>query len=153
MKKLVFTAELCFLFIVCLCFSNCKKNKEPIDKSNIVLYDKPLSVIQECIQGKWKLQYEKGGICWNCTNYINNFYWDFGLVNKIRQTYNDTLITDTSIHWEWSKPVNTNYTYIMNFQDKKGIPYLYVVYAIYNDTLVLTDAGYDPVGYYLVKSN
>jgi len=41
----------------------------------------------------------------------------------------------------------------MNFWDKRGIPYLFVVYEIYNDTLVLTDAGYDPVAYYLVKSN
>lgn len=154
MKKISFIIKFWFLLLICLCFSNCKKNSEqPIDKLNIVLYDKPLSVIQECIQGKWKLEYEKGGICWPCINYINNFYWDFSIDNKIRQTYNGTLITDATINWKWSKPVNTDYTYIMNFEDKRGIPYLCVVYEIHNDTLVLTDAGYDPVAYFLVKSN
>jgi hypothetical protein len=137
------------LLIALFYFSGCKKDGNRV---NITLHNKPLSTIQSYIKGKWKLEYEKGGICWNCTNYIDNFYWTFGSNNKVQQTYNDTLITETSIVWKWDKPANTDYTYIMNFSDKRGYPYFYNVYEIKNDTLILTDAGYDPVAYYFTKS-
>lgn len=142
------------LIILCLptasfYFSGCKKDRS---KVNITLHDKPLSTIQAYIQGNWKLQYEKGGVCWNCTNYISSFYWTFGLNNIVRQIYTDTLITETTIIWKWDKPANSDSTYIMNFFDKRGYPYFYNVYEIKNDTLILTDAGYDPVAYYLTKS-
>ncbi len=145
MKKIIIAIS-----FISLAAFNCKKNNDGI---NITLHDKPLSVIQSYIQGNWKLQYEKGGICGSCTNYVNNFYWHFSSNNKIQQIYNDTLITDTLINWKWDKPANTDSTYIMNFSDKVGYPYFYVVYEITNDTLVLTDAGYDPVSYFLTKSN
>jgi hypothetical protein len=35
--------------------------KMPADTRNITLYNQPLSVIKHCIQGKWKVVYEKGG--------------------------------------------------------------------------------------------
>ncbi|MEO6948956.1 MAG: hypothetical protein ABI123_04950, partial [Ginsengibacter sp.] len=119
MKKIIFG----ILFISLVSF-NCKKNNDGLKKDglNISLHDTSLSVIQKYIQGNWKLQYEKGGICGNCTNYIDNFYWRFGLDNKIQQTYNRTSITDTSINWSWGKPAITDSTYLLNFPDKRGIP-------------------------------
>lgn len=150
MKQVLKIVYIFLGLMILISIVQCKKNSEQL---NISLHDKPLSVIQSYVQGNWKLQYEKGGFCATCTNYINNFYWNFTKDNKIQQTYNNTLITDTIINWEWSKPANVDSTYIINFSDKRGIPYFYVAYEIKNDTLVLMDAGNDPVSYYLTKSN
>ena len=51
--------------ILILLFSSmgagCEKDSEQL-LHNITLYDKPLSVIQKYITGKWKLQYAFGGL-------------------------------------------------------------------------------------------
>ena len=58
MKK-VFSILFTIIFTI-VCFTSCKKKEHtPL---NITLYDKPLSIIQAAIHGKWKLQYGKGGI-------------------------------------------------------------------------------------------
>lgn len=137
--------QVSFLFIL---ISACEKK---YDRHNLILYDKPLSVIQSCIQGNWKVEYEKGGFCGRCVWNISDFYWYFGPGDVVKQTYRDTLITDGSIIWEWGKPYNFDETYIMNFSDERGYPYLYVVYELKNDTLILADAGSDPMFYYLTK--
>jgi hypothetical protein len=143
-----------------LWFSNCKKNVEPpVDKSNIVLYNKPLSVIQECIKGKWKLEYEKGGICSICINnsFRNvSYIWQFNKNNKIKRIYNDSVFTDSRIKWirDLGTYTNGDYTYIMHFSDKRAYPYDYIVDRIYNDTLILYDAyTVDAVSYHFIKSN
>lgn len=154
MKKLVFSIKFYFLFIVCLCFSNCKKNKEPIDKSNIVLYDKPLSVIKECIQGKWQLIYGKGGFASNTIQYYHNNFWEFNN-NKIRIIDSSNTVADTTIRWVYDRGTFTNgdYTYVMNFYDKRGYIYDYVVDQIYDDTLILHIQASDAVFYHFIKSN
>ena len=135
---------------VLFCFTQCKKDKSPV---NISLYDKPLSIIQSNIQGKWKLEYEKGGICGSCIFYVNNYLWEFRGSDNVRQTYKDTLIVDTVIKWVHEKNIFNDLTYTMNFSDKRGYPYVYFVNSIYNDTLVISDGGYDPISYYLTKLN
>ena len=75
MKTILFAFRLCFFLASALCVSRCKKdNSTPIDRLNIVLYDKPLSVIRQHIQGKWQLIYGKGGIATNTQYYYNNFW-------------------------------------------------------------------------------
>lgn len=123
-----------------------------------MLYNKPLSVIQENIQGNWKLEYEKGGFCSTCINYFNNvsYLWQFNTDNKIKRIYNDSVFTDTTIKWIRDLGIYTNgdSTYIMNFYDKRGYPYNYIVDEIYNDTLILHDAyAVDAVFYHFIKSN
>src|SRR5947208_6830486 len=109
---------------ILLCFVQCKKEHTAV---NIILYDKPLFLIESFIQGTWKLQYEKGGICSICVNHFEykNFQWQFGSGNKIRQTFENIIITDTVITWKKDIGYYTNgaSTYNMNFYDKRGGPY------------------------------
>jgi len=143
------------LVTISFCFVGCKKNQPTL---NVILYDKPLSKIQSYIQGTWRLQYEKGGICSICVNNFanKNYFTQFGLNNKIKQTFDNNIITDTTIDWEksWAYYINIDSTYNMNFYDKRGYPYNYVVDGIFNDTLKLHDNySVDAVYYYFTKVN
>jgi hypothetical protein len=138
-----------------LCFSNCKKNAEqPIDKSNVILYDKPLSIIQECIQGKWKLIYAKGGFTGNYIQYFHDEFWKFKN-NNIVIIDSGSIYIDTTIKWKYD-PLNFiagENTYTINYYDRNSVPYKYYVEGIKNDTLTIADYGYDGMGYFFIKSN
>lgn len=155
MKKVFFIPKFCFLLVTCLCLSNCKKDPgEPIDKSNIVLYDKPLSVIQECINGKWELIYAKGGISANNIQYIHNEFWKFNS-NKIEMSDSEKIYTNTTIQWIYDLGTFTNgkRTHTINFYDRNNYPHKYIVDGIYNDTLVLGDYAYDGMTYHFIRYN
>lgn len=151
MKKLFSLLMPFFLFIVCLCLSNCKKK---IDKLNIVLYNKSLFVIQKYIQGRWELIYGKGGISANNIQYYHDDLWDFDN-NRVRILSNGNVFADTTIQWSYEMGSYTNggYTYVMNFYDKRNVPSVYVVDRIYNDTLILHDLASDAVFFHFIKSN
>ncbi len=131
----------------------CKKDKtiKPQYNTNIILYNKPLNVIRANIMWKWKLQYEKGGICSTCiNNHFKNYIWEFTSDNKIIQTYNDTLLVDSDIHWSKVKYMYGT-TYLMSYY--QGIvPLNLIVKGIINDTLVFSDYGSDAVSYHLTRS-
>lgn len=155
-KLLLLAIKLFLVLMLISCFSNCRKSNVP--SVNIVLYNKPLSEIRENIQGKWKLQYGKGGICSTCKSDFSNqrYLWEFSMNDKINRTYNDSVYTDAPIQWTKDLVYYTNgdSTYVMNFYDNRRYPYNYVVDRIYNDTLILFDAySIDAVYYYFVKSN
>lgn len=140
-------------FIFLLACVGCKKEKSP-STTNIVLYNKPLSVIQANINGKWKLQYAKGGICATYkSNYSNGeSLWEFTTDNKIKQTYNTKIFTDTTIVWikDLGSFTKGDSTYIMRFYKNPG----YIVDGIFNDTLKMHDAYIaDAVFYFLTKRN
>lgn len=155
MKKIFFIPKFCFLLVTCLCFSDCKKKpQEPIDKSNIVLYDKPLSVIQECIQGKWELMYAKGGFTGNYIQYYHDEFWEFSN-NNIAITDSGLVYIDTTIQWK-KDPITFNpgqTTYTLNYNDRANYPHKYYVERINHDTLSIVDYGFDGFGYYFTKSN
>jgi hypothetical protein len=101
------------LFLTILfCFAQCKKEDTA---KTITLYDKPLSTIKSYIQGTWKLQYEKGGICSICVNNFENknYLWQFDPGIKIKQTLNQNIITDTTITWkkDWAYYINGDSTF------------------------------------------
>jgi hypothetical protein len=68
MKKIPAIQFLLLIVTVLYCFTECKKHSPqvntttPIDSSNYLLHDKPLSIIQAFVKGNWVLQYEQGGI-------------------------------------------------------------------------------------------
>lgn len=137
------------------CFFQCKKQDTPQNTPlTIILHDKPLSVIQSYIQGKWRLHYGKGGICGTCVQYYNNVFWKF-TNDRIEETYNGRSLADTTIKWirDLGTYTNGDSTFIMNFYDKRGYPSNYVVDHIFNDTLVLHDNSSDAVFYHFSKSN
>ena len=136
-------------------FSHCKKkNNQPIDKSNIVLYDKSLSVIKECLQGKWELNYAKGGFTGNYTKYYHDEYWEFNDTN-IKITDSGSVYIDTAIVWKYEplSLINGQNTYSMNFNSRDNVPHKYYVEGIKEDTLSIADFGVDGMGYFFTKSN
>ena len=152
MKKII----LGILFISLLSF-NCKKNNDDLknDGLNISLHDTSLSVIQKYIQGNWKLKYEKGGICGDCTFYPTNktFNLNMSLTPeriKLRNANFETL--DTTITWSYVNKSGDS-TYALSFRDAAGIPFTFAADGIYNDTLLLYQPGPDGMSFYYIKSN
>ncbi|RYE27375.1 MAG: hypothetical protein EOP45_01400 [Sphingobacteriaceae bacterium] len=143
----------CIILIIFLgLFAQCKKDRSP---TNIILYNKPLSVIQSNIQGTWKLQYVKGGFI---ANYIKSFHndnvlWQFPSGKRVLENYNGQIYTDTIITWVKDLGVSTGQdsTFIMQFYDKRSYPYNYVVDGIYSDSLVLHDNAVDGQHFYFSK--
>lgn len=157
MKKLSFIPLSVLTLIAFFYFSRCKKGQSLNCKggntpSNIVLYNKPLPVIQCAIRGKWKLVYAKGGIASNNVQYFDDIFWRFYQDNKIMEFYNDTITLNTTIYWH--KELGSyagNTTFIMKFFDKYGYPNIFVVDRIVNDTLILHDNAFDAVFYHFIK--
>ena len=155
MKTILLAAKLCFFLTAALCVSRCKKNNStPIDRLNIVLYDKPLSVIRQHIQGKWELIYGKGGFVANNIQYFRNNFWEFN-DDSVKISDNSSVYANTSMHWNYDLGTYTNgdSTYLMKFYDKESVPWVYVVERIYNDTLILHDNASDAYFYHFIKSN
>lgn len=152
MRKIIFG----ILFISLLSF-NCKKNNDGLnnDGLNISLHDTSLSVIQKYIQGNWKLQYEEGGICGNCTFYPTDKTFNLNMALtperiKLRNANFETL--DTTITWSYVNIFGDS-TYALNFRDSAGIPFTFAADGIYNDTLLLYQPGPDGMSFYYIKSN
>lgn len=151
MKKSLYTFVINVSILSIFCFAQCKKEHTAL---TITLYNQPLKTIQSYIQGNWKLQYGKGGICAICVQHYDSSFWKFNYNNKIEVSYKGAIITDTTITWIKDVGVYTNgdSTFIMNFYDKRGYPSNYVVDRIFNDTLVLHDAySVDAVFYHFTK--
>lgn len=150
MKHILFIAKFYCLLITPLWFNSCKKSHTPI---NITLYDKPLSVIQQNIQGKWKLIYGKGGIA-TVTQYYHDNFWEFN-DDRIKIASSGSIVADTTINWDYNIGTYTNgdSTFLLNFYDKVNVPWVYVVERIYNDTLILHDNSSDAFFYHFIKSN
>jgi hypothetical protein len=152
MKTMLLKISFIFL-LLSLMEAGCKKDdKTP---TNIILYDKPLKTIQHHIQGKWKLVYGKGGFCGTCKYYCDNCFTEFTLDNKIISKSFIITTDTTTIRWVRGIGTYTNNdsTYLMTFKDKQGIPWVYVIEQIYNDTLIYHDNSSDDMFYHYVKSN
>jgi len=147
MKKFILLLSLSIVPLVCII--QCKK--EPI---NIILYDKPLNVIQHYIQGKWRLVYGKGGICSTCVFPCDNCYFEYTSDNRfISKAY--VITTDTTtVRWvrDIGMYLNGDSTYLMTFVDKYEVPSSYVIDQIFYDTLIYHDNSSDPMFYHCVRS-
>ena len=153
MKKFALIIPLTFILLCCVI--QCKKDDKPVNQVNIVLYNQPLATIQHYILGKWKFVYGKGGICGSCIHYCNNCYVEFTSDNKfISNTY--TITSDTTIiHWvrDVRTYTNADSTYLMTIKDIQGVPWVYVIEQIYNDTLIYHDNSSDAIFYHCIRSN
>ncbi|MBV9961481.1 MAG: hypothetical protein JO072_04470 [Parafilimonas sp.] len=143
-----------FTFIFCI--AQCKKDSGYV---NIILYNKPLSEIQSHIQGKWKLHYTMGGFCGTCKSdrELYNEYYEFLPNDRIRYTFQDTLLADAIINWLRYKPNGySDSISVMEFYDKRFSPNYFEPDRIVNDTLILVSPDRftaDAISYYLTKSN
>lgn len=129
---------------------HCTKNKAG---TNTILYDKPLSEIQSFINGKWDLRYEHGGIA-TMTIQLTNVSWEFSNGIRVTENYHGQIIADTVISWARATGlfINGDSTYLMQFPDEQGVPWVYVIDGIYNDTLVLHDNAVDGFFYHFTRS-
>ena len=130
---------------------HCKKSTQDL---NITLYDKPLSVIQSHINGKWALRYEHGGLALQ-TIQQSDFIWEFSTGSRVTEYYHGGIIADTVISWVLNAGLlkNGDSTYLMQFPDKQGVPWVCVIDGIYNDTLVLHDNAVDGFYCHFTRSN
>ena len=138
-------------FAITFCFAKCKKEHNGL---TITLYDKPLATIQSYVQGKWKLQYARGGFCGTCVWPARHN--EYMLIKSQKIVFgNDSVgvVADTTINWVRAKAFNDS-TYLLTYYYPPGagpFPISYVVNGIYNDTLKLMDYASDPIYYYYTK--
>ncbi|MBI1783355.1 MAG: hypothetical protein HYR66_18625 [Sphingobacteriales bacterium] len=150
MKKSLSLLFILGSLLLLFCFSQCKKDSGPV---NIILWDKPLPVIQSYIKGTWKLQYVYGGLAPVKSFPQSDTYTTFS-ANWIT-TRNSTGITlDTSIVWKKDTDIQGNSTWLLSYRYSLG--YAFPIYMrvdqIHNDTLILGDNAYDGFGYFYSKS-
>ncbi len=140
------------LLIACFCFVNCKKTNDPL---NIVLYDKPLSVIQANIEGKWKLQYTYGGFLVSKYPAKHNSYIILKPAHIVIGNDSAGVVVDAEIRWQRAKNYFNDSTYLLTYSYTPGyaFPYMYIVDRIKSDTLILIDNASDPFYYFYTKNN
>jgi len=138
--------------------SSCKNDMSDIDFGNIEkLYEKPLPVIQEAVQGKWKLQYITGGLWFQKFDAPDDIYI-YLTKNRIIMGSGTEVTTDSPIIWKWTKDFFgggsqgylLTYNHVISISEQDGVIYkkvpIYnslVPFQIQNDTLVLAEVCCD----------
>ncbi len=124
--------------------AGCVKDHESDQQNvNIMLYDKPLSVIQQYITGNWDLHYQIGGIAGG--KYVDDYNSYLNLTSNHIIMGNDLygVVVDTAIIWK-----HNDYTYLLSYPSS---PISYIVVQIKKDTLVIRDDLNDGYSYYYTK--
>ncbi len=163
MKRVFLTLAL----FTCVCCMQCQKDVDPPiitepepepepepPQNIIILYNKPLDTIRHYIEGYWKCHYRQGGLLGpNMIQYLDANYWTFAPADKVKETFDNVVVVDTTITWVWRKGIWTNgdSTHTMLFYDKQHVPRSYEVNRMVNDTLILNDPGFDALFYHLTK--
>jgi hypothetical protein len=130
--------------------TQCKTDE--VTPSNIILYNKPLKTIQQCINGKWKLEYSYGGLLSHKYIETHNSYMTINSDHIIMGDDSRGVVVDTTIIWKREKDVYNDYTYLMGFSWSGYLwPEYQIVDQIKNDTLIIKENGYDGYDYYYTK--
>jgi hypothetical protein len=130
----------------------CEKDKNPVHLSNITLWDKPLSVIQDYTTGSWKLEYSYGGFTSHKSLDRINSYMILK-PNHIKLG-NDSLgvVVDTTIVWVKYDIGTNDFTYLLSFNwSGFPLPEYNVVQEIKNDTLIIREYVNDGYTLYYTK--
>ncbi len=127
--------------------AGCEKDHESEQLlHNITLYDKPLSVIQKYITGKWKLQYAFGGLWAHKVINTDNSYMILSPNHIIKGNDSRGVFVDSRIEW-----INKYDTYLLNYSYSEGVHFAYIIERIKNDTLMLTEDAGDGFTYFYTK--
>ena len=139
-----------FVLIFTLMGAGCKKEHKNDEKEvTIMLYDKPLSVIQHYITGNWKFQYSYGGLATHKIINTDNSYINLS-PNHITMGNNLGITVDAPIVWARADVGGNIFTYLLSFPPE---PIPYIVYQIKDDTLILRDYNVpDGFHYYYTKN-
>ena len=155
-------------------FSSCNKKSDSdidmskIDFSNIEnLYEQPLPVIQNAVQGEWQLQFSVGGFVYQKIIDIHSSYMYITQDHIVMGNDTYGVTTDSPIQWMKGKPfggdidaymLTYNHSICINEQDgviyeKVPIFNTLVPCQIKNDTLVIADPCCDGFSYYYTKTS
>ncbi|MBB3187440.1 hypothetical protein [Microbacter margulisiae] len=149
MKKMILIMTAMMSFV---CLAQCNNaDDEPV---NMVLYDQPASSIQQYIQGNWKYVYSLGGLLANNKTYpADNSYMRINSNRIVFTNEAQGTIVDTTIVWKYEPTIYGYSTSTLGYTSAKGgfFPSGCIVEHIKNDTLVIVENWYDPVGYYFSK--
>ena len=128
-----------------------KSTSLPSLNCNVVLRDKALNQIRNCIYGNWQLHYRFGGF----TGSDKDYYTTQTLVNFNASDSIEYIgggnYSRYKINWAKTKDLFGEMTYIMGFENTSGYPVRWGVAQIRQDTLVLYDNWPDGYSYYLSK--
>ncbi len=145
MKRTLIPPILIAIIIFTLLIS-CSKSSSPSNNQNdIKLYSASLSTIQQSINGKWQLTYMHGGFTGMDTIYSKNEYWQFLDNDRVIETVNNVVKTDTTINWKYIQSWNT-YTMGIKWQ-------YYIKDSILKNVLTIHDYTSEPYYYHFVKVN
>ncbi len=116
---------------------------------DIVLTNQPLTVIQESINGRWKLDYGFGGIGGIRYEAKANEYINFEPY-RIVIGNDQGVIVDTSIVWKKVPSSRTDSAYILTYQ-YQGRQNGLLVKEIKDNSLIISEYASDAVTYYYKK--
>ncbi len=119
---------------------------QPQYQSNIILFGKPLPVIQEYITGTWNLQYSAGGLAYHKVVDTANTFWIL-TPTHISAFNNSGVYVNTQLIWTPATLYNEK-AYLFSYN---GSPLHYIVEQIKNDTLIIREYADDGFTYYFSK--
>jgi hypothetical protein len=141
-----------FLVFMLFCLARCEKDRKPIPPVNITLWDKPLSVIQSYIKGKWMLQYAYGGLSTHKYFDLHNSYMILSPNHIVLGNDSLRVVVDTTILWVRTDIGSNDFTYLLSYSWSGYLwPEYYIVNQIKNDTLIIRDYENDGFDYYYTK--
>jgi hypothetical protein len=152
MKVLQKTLLLFAIMLLLFYLLACKKEKQLVHYSTITLWDKPLSVIQSYIEGKWKLQYTYGGF--SVQKYIDtdSSYIILSPEHIIMGNFSLGIFLDTTINWVRTDIGSKEYTYLLRYsRSDYPFPENLIIMQMKNDTLIMRDYEDDGYSYYYTK--
>lgn len=125
------------IMVIFIFFAQCKT--EEVMPSNIILYNKPLKTIQQCIYGKWKLEYSYGGLWAHKYIGTHNSYMILNS-NRIILGNDSTQFVNSTIVWKKTNIGSNEFTYLLNFNLNENLSTKsQIIDQIKNDTLITRD--------------
>lgn len=154
MKTTILKISFIFL-LLSLMGAGCEKDEKSDKQSiTITLHDKPLTVIQLYIKGKWKLQYSYGGLITKKNIDTHNSYLTLSPDHITVENDAFGAVVDTNIVWVRDKAGFNDSTYLLSYT-RSGYPSpeYYIVDQIKQDTLILIDYNVSDGFYYYYTKN
>lgn len=133
------------LFIAIFIIPNYGCMKDNSDHTTIQLYDKPLEIIKQHLQGKWKVLYHEGGVFNNPREYDTEE--TYMTIDSNRIVYKSKAGVRINSQITWRKEIYggpQSYTYVLYYESSNGTPYLQLVVGIEDGVLTFRDFGSDP---------
>jgi hypothetical protein len=135
-------------FVLIVVFHGCDRN-EPL---NVILYDKPIPLIEYYVNGEWNLKYAYGGLV--AQKHVDTVNTQLSLKSNHIEIRNDLqgVIVDTTYNWVKQDIGNDEYIFLLTYYWRGNVFPEYIFFdRIKCDTLILRDYMSDGYTYYYTK--